>query len=100
MSTPVPVPPIETAQTIQKMLQSTSIEQLAKQTRKTKDWIEKTLSLLRLHHLVQSMVDDGEINLGNAYILAKLPLLLQLSLREKAKMMTKNELSAHLETLP
>ena len=39
----------------------------------SRDWLNKRLSLLKLADDIQSMVNEGKINLTNAFMLAKLP---------------------------
>lgn len=50
-------------------------------------WVSQRLGLVKLDDKVSSLVDDGTINLSNAYVLAKLPVEEQASFVERAMTM-------------
>lgn len=58
--------------------------QLADQLKKSTAWITQRLGLLKLHDELAKSVDNGDINLSNAYSLAKLPPEEQLNWAEDA----------------
>ncbi len=79
--------------------EDSAIDEIAKKTRKPKERVTSTLSLLKLHHVIQALVDDGTISLGNAYILAKHNLLQQLWLRGRAEKMTIADFTTYTENI-
>ncbi len=50
-----------------------TVSELCQQINKETEWFYKRLGLLKLSKPIQEMVDNGTINLSNAYILAQLP---------------------------
>jgi ParB/RepB/Spo0J family partition protein len=68
--------PIEFAKQIRRVMKlhpSITIGDLSVRLSKSSTWIKNQLNLLRLKPHIQVLVDRGEICLGNAYLLAKLP---------------------------
>lgn len=50
-----------------------TVAELAKKLAKSTTWVSERLGLLKLDEKIGELVDDGKINLTNAYALAKLP---------------------------
>lgn len=49
-----------------------TINELAKKLAKSPKWLSDRLSITKLHEKIQALVDEGRVNLTNAYALAKL----------------------------
>lgn len=68
--------PAQYADQLQRILSQnptlTSLE-LAKKLAKSPKWLSDRLSLTKLDSKIQPLVDEGKLNLSNAYVLAKLP---------------------------
>jgi ParB/RepB/Spo0J family partition protein len=89
--------PAEYAQRLKKILAQNpgmTHRQLACLIRKSPAWISNLLELTKLEKRFQVMVDRGEIPLGNAYRLAKIPNFLQKEFVEKAQLMPEKEFKA------
>jgi ParB/RepB/Spo0J family partition protein len=79
--------PVEYSKQLQKILSLDpvlTVNQLANQLNKSSAWIGQRLGLLKLDKSVAELVDDGKINLSNAYALAKLPIEEQINHVEAA----------------
>lgn len=68
-----------------------TITQLAMKLSKTTSWLGERLGLLKLDKGIASLVDEGKINLTNAYALAKLPEAEQTTFVDRAMTMTPQE---------
>lgn len=69
--------PVQYSQQLQRILAmnpTLTQNQLAQKLSKSPAWIDDRLSLNKLHESIKSLVDSGQVNLTNAYALAKLPL--------------------------
>lgn len=69
--------PVEYSKHLQKILALDpllTVAQLASQLNKSSAWISQRMGLLNLDKKIADLVDDGKINLSNAYALARLPL--------------------------
>ncbi len=67
--------PVEYAKQLKKLLAmnpTATLTSMAKQLKKSVRWLENSLSLNNLHPTLQAKLDKGELNLTNAYRLAKL----------------------------
>lgn len=68
--------PAQYTKQLQKILASNPLltaTQLANKLNKSVTWLNDRLSLTKLLEGIQRLVDEGKINLSNAYLLAKLP---------------------------
>lgn len=65
--------------------------QLADQLNRSVTWLQERLGLLKLNKELSPLVDGGQINLSNAYQLAKLPLDEQLNFKDMAQSMPPSE---------
>lgn len=86
--------PVEYSRQLQRILAmepTLTRTELASRLNKTTTWISERLGLLKLVDGVAELVDDGKINLSNAYALAKLPTEEQPDWVEKAMTMTPDE---------
>lgn len=86
--------PVEYSKLLQKILAINplrTMSELAARLNKSTTWLSERLRLTELHPSVQPLVDDGKINLSNAYLLAKLPKEEQLNFTDRAQTMTPQE---------
>lgn len=86
--------PAQYTKQLQKILSMSpllSMTQLALKLNRSTTWITDRLSLSKLLEGVQKLVDDGKINLSNAYMLAKLPEEEQPNFVDRAMSMTPQE---------
>jgi len=67
---------------------------LAHMVHKTPAWVSAMLGLLKLGRDLQKAVDRGEIPLGNAYMLAKIPHLYRKQFADQAKVLSGKEFRA------
>lgn len=65
--------------------------ELAEALSKTPSWLRERLGLIKLADGIQSLVDEGKINLSNAYVLAKLPVEEQAAFVDRALTMQPQE---------
>jgi ParB/RepB/Spo0J family partition protein len=68
--------PVEYSKQLQRMLASNpllTMSQLAGKLNKSDAWLSERLGILKLTKDIAALVDEGKINLSNAYALAKLP---------------------------
>lgn len=68
--------PVEYTKQLQKILALEpllTVSQLASQLNKSSAWLSQRLGLLLLETKIAELVDEGKINLSNAYALARLP---------------------------
>ena len=68
--------PVEYTQQLLKILAhnpTLTLSELAGRLSRTGSWLQQRMSLLKLADAIKPMVDDGRINLSNAYALSKLP---------------------------
>lgn len=68
--------PVEYARRIQKLLElneDMTLSDIAVMTSKSHQWVKDQLRLLRLNEDIQKLVDKGQLTIGNAYHLARLP---------------------------
>jgi len=79
---------------IQKAKPGITIRQIASMINKEPYWIKNQLGLLRLNKELRLAVDRGEICLGNAYMLSKLPSVLREDFIDPAKLMPNKEFHA------
>lgn len=89
--------PVEYSKQLQKILAQDPLltaAQLAKTLGKSTTWIADRLGLLKIEDRVQGLVDEGKINLSNAFVLAKLPKEEQDGFVDRAMTMTPQEFSA------
>lgn len=68
-----------------------TVSQLAAHLNKSPAWVDKMLSLNKLTENIQKLVDDGKIQLVNAYALAQLPVEEQPAWLERAQTQPTNE---------
>jgi ParB/RepB/Spo0J family partition protein len=68
-----------------------TITELATKLAKSPTWVSARLGLLKLDKGVGSLVDEGKVNLSNAYALAKLPVEEQVAFVDRAQTMKPNE---------
>jgi ParB/RepB/Spo0J family partition protein len=86
--------PVEYSKHLQKILALDpllTVSVLASQLNKSSAWISQRLGLLNLDKKVAELVDDGKINLSNAYALAKLPVEEQTNFIDQAMTETPSE---------
>jgi len=76
---------------IQKVRPDITLIELASLVNKKPGWVSQQLGLLRLDTSTQRAVDRGEINLGNAYMLSKIPPRLRVNFIDEAKLMGEME---------
>lgn len=89
--------PIEYTKQLMRMLASNPLmteAELAKKIAKSPAYIASRLGLLKLTKSLQPLVDEGKINLSNAYALAKLPEEEQLDFSDRAMTQTPQEFVA------
>lgn len=68
--------PVEYSKQLQRILAANpllTLTQLAAKLNKSSQWLSERLGILKLDPKIASLVDEGRINLVNAYALAKLP---------------------------
>lgn len=68
-----------------------TISNLASKLAKSPTWVSERLGLVKLEEGVAKLVDEGKINLSNAYALAKLPVEEQVNFVDRAITMTPQE---------
>jgi ParB/RepB/Spo0J family partition protein len=86
--------PVEYSKQLQKIMAldpTLTVNQLGSQLNKSSAWVSQRLGLLKLDKGVAELVDDGKINLSNAYALAKLPIAEQVNHVEGAMTKTPSE---------
>jgi ParB/RepB/Spo0J family partition protein len=89
--------PVEYSKQLQKILAQDPLltaSQLAKQLGKSTTWVSERLGLLKIDDNISKLVDEGKINLSNAFVLAKLPKEEQVAFVDRAMTMTPQEFSA------
>jgi ParB/RepB/Spo0J family partition protein len=89
--------PIEFSQQLQRIFNrqpDMTIAELARSVGKCDTWIKDRLSLLKLPKDVQVMVDRGEIPIGSAYMLAKIPSTLRMGYVSHAQTMKSKDFTA------
>jgi ParB/RepB/Spo0J family partition protein len=79
---------------IQKAAPGITLRQIASMVNKEPNWIRDQLGLLKLSKELRLSVDRGEICLGNAYMLSKLPSILRGDFIDPAKIMPGKEFNA------
>ncbi len=72
---------------IQKAHDGITLRQLSSMVNKNTLWVQLQLGLLRLSKEIQKSIDRGEISLGNAYMLVKIPPRLRSEYIDNAKTM-------------
>lgn len=68
--------PVEYTKQLQRMFvlnPTLTLADMAEKVCQSPSWVNARLGLLKLDENIQTLVDDGKINLSNAYALAKLP---------------------------
>lgn len=68
--------PVEYTKQLQRMFTlnpTLTLADMAEKVSQSPAWVNQRLGLLKLDDAIQTLVDDGKINLSNAYALAKLP---------------------------
>ena len=68
--------PVEYTKQLQRMFAlnpTMTLADMAEKVSQSPAWVNQRLGLLKLDDAIQTLVDDGKINLSNAYALAKLP---------------------------
>lgn len=68
--------PVEYSRHLQRILAANAtltMNELAGRLNKSGTWLSERLGILKLSPKIAGLVDDGKINLSNAYVLAKLP---------------------------
>jgi ParB/RepB/Spo0J family partition protein len=86
--------PVEYSKHLQRILgrnPTMTLTQLAGKLSKTATWLNERLGLLKLNAKIAELVDEGKINLSNAYALAKLPEDEQMGFVDRAISMTPAE---------
>lgn len=86
--------PVEYSKQLQRLLAmnpALTSGELAAKLAKSTSWIDDRLSLTKLHETIKKQVDEGRINLTNAYSLAKLEQDEQLNWVDKAMTLTPKE---------
>jgi ParB/RepB/Spo0J family partition protein len=86
--------PVEYSRAIQRLMAQNpllSIAEMANTLAKSKTWVSERLGLLKLDDKIAELVDGGDINLSNAFALAKLPPEEQAAFVERAMTMTPQE---------
>lgn len=86
--------PVEYSKQLQKILALDpilTVNQLAARLNKSGAWISQRLGLLKLDKTIAELVDEGKVNLSNAYALAKLPIEEQINHVESAMTKTPGE---------
>lgn len=86
--------PVEYSKQIQRIMAANptmTINEMASRLCKTPGWLSERLGLLKLEDNVAQLVDDGKINLSNAYALAKLPPDEQVNFLDRAQTMIPQE---------
>lgn len=68
-----------------------SISELSARLSRGPTWLSERLGLVKLEPSIASLVDEGKINLSNAYAMAKLPIEEQASFLDRAITMTPQE---------
>ncbi len=86
--------PVEYSKQLQRILSGNptmTITELATKLAKSPSWVGERLGLLKLEKAVGALVDEGKINLSNAYALAKLPVEEQVNFLADAQTMKPGE---------
>ena len=86
--------PVEYSKQLQRILggnPTMTITELATKLAKSPTWVSERLGLLKLDKGVGILVDEGKVNLSNAYALAKLPVEEQVAFVDRAQTMKPNE---------
>lgn len=86
--------PVEYSKHLQRILSSDpflTMAQLAGKLSQSTTWLSERLGLLKLNESIHKLVDEGKINLTNAYSLAKLPEEEQQDFVDRAMTMTPQE---------
>ena len=86
--------PVEYSKQLQRILggnPTMTITELATKLAKSPTWVSERLGLLKLDKGVGALVDEGKVNLSNAYALAKLPVEEQVAFVDRAQTMKPNE---------
>jgi ParB family chromosome partitioning protein len=86
--------PVEYSKQLQKILSYDPVltsTQLASKLGKSTAWLNDRLGLLKLADNIAPLVDEGKINLSNAFALAKLPVEEQANFTDRAMTMTPQE---------
>lgn len=68
-----------------------TINELAGKLAKSPSWVSERLGLVKLESAIAALVDEGKVNLSNAYALAKLPPDEQANFVDRAMTMTPQE---------
>lgn len=68
-----------------------TIAELAAKLARSPSWVSERLGLVKLEESIASLVDEGKVNLSNAYALAKLPADEQANFVDRAMTMTPQE---------
>ena len=79
---------------IQKMRDGITLRQLSSMVNKNTSWVKQQLGLLRLPTEIQKAIDRGEISLGNAYMLVRIPPKLRSEYIDHAKIMNASAFKA------
>ena len=88
--------PVEYSKHLQRILAGNplmTMSELADKLSKSSAWLSERLNLLKLSKDVQPLVDEGKINLSNAYALSKLPEEEQANFIDRAMSMAPTEFS-------
>lgn len=86
--------PVEYAKQLTRILSQNPMltaSELASRLSKSSSWLSERLGLTKLAENISSLVDEGKINLSNAYALAKLPPEEQPNFLDRAMTMTPQE---------
>lgn len=89
--------PVEYTRQLQRMFAlnpTLTLSDMAEKVCQSPAWVNQRLGLLKLEEGIQTLVDDGKINLSNAYALAKLPKEEQVNFVDTAISMTPSEFVA------
>ncbi len=86
--------PVEYSKALQRLLgqnPTMTFRDLAKKLHQSDSWLRERLGLANLSEKIGKLVDDGKINLSNAYVLAKLPEEEQAAFQDRAMQMNPSE---------
>jgi ParB/RepB/Spo0J family partition protein len=86
--------PVEFSKGIQRIMMfnpTLTVREMAKKFSMSTQWVNDRLGLLKLHEKLAGLVDEGQINLSNAFALAKLPPEEQLNFTDRAMTDTPQE---------
>lgn len=97
-------PPTQMARVVRELREKHGLEiwQIAAKTGISKDYIQKLLDISRCHHLVLEALDNGDIKVGHAYELSRIPdhdIQLKVLYQQLTYRWTVKELAEHVDNV-